>query len=768
MSDYLFDFLEGVETSLADLARKMENLVYEYPSEAIMNARLFTEELAKQIIRNEEDLSYLLHRRQVERIDGLDKSGVLRKDVAKAFDTVRSIGNKSVHQIQNGNIEDALRVHRNMFKLSIWFMEVYGDYNFTAPDYRPPSIRKKEEETITKDDINNMIRETLTTHLKKNVNGVSPGTEGVSEQEDNKEKIAVDDGYEPTIFGGSALIYELSKLRESSQEAVENANAFSEFKEYMHVSRPIQEDLVESLEEAAGKSGSQLVLLCGSVGDGKSHMLAYLNKHRPDLMQQFSIHNDATESFDPSKDSMDTLNEVLQSFSDNQLEKSEEKLILAINLGVLHNFLETDYASDSYTKLGDYITESNVFDRTLITNQDDSESFQLISFSDYHAYELTEFGPESSYFTGLLKRITNPVEDNPFYRAYKYDLENSYKGTVLTNYLLLQKEEVRERVVDTLIATVIQQKVIISTRAMLNFIHDILVPTKYMEEQFPSFIEEVEGLLPNLLFGHSERSSILSKLSYMDPIHTRNEKLDGIIIELNNSMNIEKVFSKHINLDGLESFTEGLKELGSFYELTQSTRHLMNTSMIRLAFFLSEELGEVFANHVYDKFGKHLFQYNQGLPRGLRQLYAEVKEAVFKWRGSPKKGHLYTSDSVQSIKTAIELSMTPDVTGLVQRDEAVHYRFKDSLLVTYKDTSTNNIASLEIDYPLYERILKVLDGYKPDKKDKEDAIQFVEFIERLMHLNQNQENVLIYETSHQMLFNLEYDPIFDEYIFKRD
>ena len=47
------------------------------------------------------------------------------------------------------------------------------------------------------------------------------------------------------------------------------------------------------------------------------------------------------------KSSLDTLAEVLKPYSDSEIDGSRFKLILAINLGVLHNFIESDYAKST-------------------------------------------------------------------------------------------------------------------------------------------------------------------------------------------------------------------------------------------------------------------------------------------------------------------------------------------------------------------------------------------------------------------------------------
>ena len=83
-------------------------------------------------------------------------------------------------------------------------------------------------------------------------------------------------------------------------------------------------------------------MLSGSVGDGKSHLLSYMKYKHPDLMENFSIHNDATESFDPNLTAIETLNKVLEPFSDENINESNEKLILAINLGILSNLMDDE------------------------------------------------------------------------------------------------------------------------------------------------------------------------------------------------------------------------------------------------------------------------------------------------------------------------------------------------------------------------------------------------------------------------------------------
>src|SRR5699024_5714807 len=131
------------------------------------------------------------------------------------------------------------------------------------------------------------------------------------------------------------FIKSLNVLRTSSQESVVHSNSFGSFREYMHVERPIQIKFEQVLKEVQQKEESQLILLCGSVGDGKSHLLAYMKEQRPELTKNVMDHNDSTESFNPEENSLDTLEYILKKFDDDQGKADGQHTVIAINLGVL-------------------------------------------------------------------------------------------------------------------------------------------------------------------------------------------------------------------------------------------------------------------------------------------------------------------------------------------------------------------------------------------------------------------------------------------------
>ena len=84
-------------------------------------------------------------------------------------------------------------------------------------------------------------------------------------------------------LNGSFLLNELSKLKDSSHEAVEGYESLSEFKQYLHVKREIQEELFNKLNEVKDKSTSQLIMLCVTTRRALWCMAHHLRRSAPSM-----------------------------------------------------------------------------------------------------------------------------------------------------------------------------------------------------------------------------------------------------------------------------------------------------------------------------------------------------------------------------------------------------------------------------------------------------------------------------------------------------
>ncbi|WP_102027748.1 DNA phosphorothioation-dependent restriction protein DptF [Salirhabdus sp. Marseille-P4669] len=760
--EYAFAFVQDVNDEWAKIARDFEKLLFTDMEAALMKARKLTEYLIKEVFQKE-DMDYPEFEKHAVRVMLLKESGVINEELFKAFDRIRRMGNTAVHDKKTIPFSDGLKVHFNLYTLFKWYAESYISYDFVVPEYQDPKPENMEAQVDKR--IKEILKQYLPNYLEQ-INITAASNDESSSQEENVYD-ATQDSDMPKLHG-SRLLYQLNKLRESSQDAVEGYKGLSAFKKYLHVKRPIEEKLENHVHNSVNESGSKLIFLCGSVGDGKSHLLAHLSSTMPDIMDQFKIHNDATESFDPKKNSLDTLAEVLSAFSDENIDSSNEKRILAINLGVLHNFIESPYADEQYRKLKEYVMNANVFDVNAITTPDDSQHFALVNFGDYKSFELTPEGPKSDYLSELFQRITEQTEENPFYKAYLKDKEELKVNPLLVNYEMFSSKSVQEQIIQLIIKMVIQDKVIVSSRALLNFIYDILVPTSLDEIRTSDFVDMLESLLPNLLFEGKEKSHFLRMIANHDPIHTRVKEIDEKLISLHNTGSYYIFFRDVIYDQAAQNWINLLEPIEEVGLLDKDTKRELSELFIRSTFLYESHLQQAFRDNVYENYVKYLFAYNTDKKPMLQDLYYEIERAIYLWKGSPKANYLYIDKEGNGIRIAepLQLRKAP-LTIKTESDEIVE-RFTTTLFLGFSCVPITEIHKVEIDLPLYQLVVRVLNGYRLNKKDRENSIQFIDFIDKLLPYGGQQNEVLIKDLEHKLSFHLRYDPDFEAYSFSKE
>jgi DNA phosphorothioation-dependent restriction protein DptF len=771
---YLFSFLEPLVPVAALNAKKMEEYIFTDASTALIKARLFAEEILKEVFKKEE-IDTIHYPTLYDKISFLSREGIIRREIQKSFDSIRLAGNKAAHNGEKSDFTEALKIYRVVYDLAVWFCEVYSNEFITIPAYENPKPHVKSSIELDKNLINDLISEKITSQIKElfepellrqvlSLKKEYEINESGSSTEENESVIENKIILQDLKENQSYLYRELKKLQDSAQEAVENANSFSQFKEYMHVERKIQKDLEEILEKSHSETNGKLILLCGSVGDGKSHLLAYLKKHKSHLLKDFRIYNDATESFSPNKNALETLREALIGFSDEHINNNKEKVILAINLGVLHNFITADHGEITFNKLKDFIEESGLFSQN-ITSYKINTHFGLISFADYQSFEITEQGPVSSFYSSIMKKIFNKDDQNPFYMAYKLDRKREYNSITHQNYLFLMDEQVQSTIIQLIIQAIVKYKLVISARAFMNFLADIIIPEDFNEEQLDlSNFERLERTVPNLLFTRKDRSQILKNMSELDPIHCRSSQIDQLIISLNTLNDWNEILDRYILV---ETGKKWLSPFVSSDSLTDFSFDDFSKSLIRLSFLTNEEFSKNVTSESYVRFMNYLYSFHKGHIQTIKDFYEEIKNAIFLWKGSPKKGYIYINKPTEKFRIAQLLNLKPSIEHIKFQTENVLYNFKLAITLAYHGGNTDNTVFLDIDYPLYSLLLKVQNGYCPSKKDEEDAIKFVEFLEKIMEFGNKKEEVIVHIPHENKLYKLKKDD-FGSFVFERE
>ena len=774
MDQRIIDYFKDRYEKLFILASENKIFLFSNPSDSIMKGRIFSECLAKEIFM-QENIECLSRYTQVERINKLSYDGVIDKRIADAFHAIRKEGNKVAHDDVGESLELALIIDKNLHTISGWFIENYIDFKFTTPQYRnplPTSGENMEGESKIMANLIDKVKDLLS------INSKDSQDKNEEKTKDEVENV-IDEKSEELKSSKQCLIEELSKLKESAKEAVEGLKEFSSFKKYMHVSRKAQDKLEELIFKSNEIDGSQLILVCGSVGDGKSHIISYFKNEYPDIISNFTLHNDATESLEPDKTSMDTLNEVLNDFSDEMLDQSNKKFILAINLGTLNNFIDSEYGS-RFSKLKKYVEDKKILETTIEEDAFDSESpFHYINFSDYHLYTIKDGKISSDYIKTLLNKVTDPSEINIFYKSYKENCSrcmNCNCCPIKANYELLGKENVKESIVQLLVQCIIKEKILISTRALLNFIYEIIISRSYIDVNSPTFKnkinklnnkEYIKSLTPNIIFNHKELSIIFEALNTLDPLNNRNEKLDDFIMEFNNSKDILGYFKKYVD------YPSKYLNIVENKVINNTTDKNMKKEMLML-FIRSYALcgkGDIFHlnDEVYDSYIKGIYYWNKGDKSGLKKIYSEVKDGIEKWNGDAEKNHIniFLGKNQVKYKISEELQLKVDVSNLPHNDESELFKFITNMKLKYKNDNTQKGYEIEVDFSLYELLIKVSNGYRPNKKDKNHFIKFIEFINKLEEAGSQDKKLIFTEKNREnnKTYKLEYDDEFEEYRF---
>ena len=544
------------------------------------------------------------------------------------------------------------------------------------------------------------------------------------------------------------LVDELNRLRKSSRDSIDGIGDFGDFKKYMHISRNVEEELIEILHKIEVSGRKSLVLLCGSAGDGKSHLLSYL-KNDLKLLDNYVVYNDATESSAPSKTAIETLSEALQGFSDKNLDQPGKNFILAINLGVLSNFVESTYG-EAFKQLREYVINSNI-----LTNQLDEKgyeknsAFQHVSFSDYHMYNLTMHGINPEYVERILEKIFHMGLENPFYDAYNKCKECplSKKCPVKHNYEFFTNEKNRKYVANTLVEVIIKDKEILTTREILNYIYDIVVAQNFKNKKIAqsltnevSFLKEyISDITPSLMYEYTDKSVLLNQLQKYDPLLVRSEQADENAISYYVSSDVSE---EVISAIGKETYSKVLCQASAIEKINSDK--VLKAQLFNILERLKKIKCDIIQDKAYMSFLNALYYFNTGTTKKYGEIYEVVEDAIIQWCGNEEQDNICFDDSHEGIALYEHIEFEPylDISGNVKKNDELQ-RFVTFITVKYENKKTGEIISLDIDYSLYELIYKLAAGYIQTAEDRNNHADFISFIQKMLRTGSADKEIFL-------------------------
>ena len=440
------------------------------------------------------------------------------------------------------------------------------------------------------------------------------------------------------------FISQLSKLRKSSAESVDNITKFDDFKKYLHVERQIERDLKVLLRQINKYQDKCLVLLCGSAGDGKSHLISYLkNADSEHLLNGYEPYNDATESAKPTMTSIDTLAVKLSPFNDENLHVNDgKKMIVAINLGTLNNFIDSE-KSNEFSELKKFVRESGIvsgFSNDNIDTVYKNSIFQYVSFADTQIFSLGETGLETTFLEQLIAKVFDEANQNPFYQAHLHCQTCAMyrRCPVCHNFIFLSEPLHQKALIKRIIEVVVIDKEIISTRDVLNLIYDLVAPSDFDDKLINlstndvTFLETyVKWTTPMLLNEYEDVSSVIDLLKTHDILLERSTSLDNDATHFHILENIKDEFSNATE-ETPYSILSQLKNVSVLGGIKPKLKKVIYRFIVRLRSFTGVQLDSKRQKRL-NEFIKYLYLQNSGKEKKLGKFYEATKKAVRSWNG---------------------------------------------------------------------------------------------------------------------------------------
>ena len=172
-----FEFLKRYWPALSQIGAAAESYVYSDPNACLYKLGMFGERLILEIFAFEHISEPSIDNTHSNRIRLLKREGLIPKKIDDILYALRKTRNDAVHGGAD-SVEDAKTLLQMTYNLSIWFMEVYGDWGYIATDFvMPENVTHPDYESIIKE------QEAKIAALTQQVNAVSTAASAKTSKE---------------------------------------------------------------------------------------------------------------------------------------------------------------------------------------------------------------------------------------------------------------------------------------------------------------------------------------------------------------------------------------------------------------------------------------------------------------------------------------------------------------------------------------------------------------------------------------------------------
>ncbi|UVW30710.1 DNA phosphorothioation-dependent restriction protein DptF [Massilia sp. H6] len=517
----------------------------------------------------------------------------------------------------------------------------------------------------------------------------------------------------------------LSVLSKSSPFSVKTLSTkapdgFDALKEWLYIEQDIERDLRAQLAHA--KPGDVL-FLCGSSGDGKSEILTRVHHAYRDRV---TFHLDATHSFQPNQSAIQALDQVFR-----RAVMDQKILVVGINIGMIGN-----YAQEGSPELAEVRDAMRAF----LQNAEPPAPYYFFNFENYPKFKMDNGIPVAPFAKDIMRRLTNTSDANPFYAAFKHGELRHSEPRLYANFRLLMLGGVQDAIIANIAKARLAKDQFVTARGLLDLLHHLLTGPGY--------------LFDNLFSGGD--NELAARVADFDPALLRTRKLDQLVLRY--------------ELGLVEPERDAFLEEFTAWNIRLNSEQQPNAaSLIRLFSTLQgEHVGNDYHRQFADEFADQVmidyaavwkmhaqFDGSSEARTALRRFYTSTLTAgIFRYanRNAAELG----KDEIllgeyHGVKIASLADLRPDYTAL------------QSLAPTTSIASFNvalrvgdePLKPMPFNINLFGLLLRLNQGYRPNKYDKNSIVLLDELVEQIKALVKRGNRLKLYRQ--QQRISLRYE-----------
>jgi DNA phosphorothioation-dependent restriction protein DptF len=517
----------------------------------------------------------------------------------------------------------------------------------------------------------------------------------------------------------------LSVLSKSSPFSVKTMSTrapdgYDTLKNWLYLQQDIEKDLRARLAQAAP---GDMLFLCGSSGDGKSEILT---RAYDDYKGKVTFHLDATHSFQPNQSAIEALDHVFQTAIAQQ-----QILVVGINIGMIGNYVQEGHSS---------LQQVRDAMHAFLESSASAAPYYFFNFEDYPKFRMENGAVVAPFAKNLMRRLTEPSAANPFYQAFTQGDVRHSEPRLYANYRLLMLEGVQDAIVANIAKARLAKDQFVTARGLLDLLHHVLTGPGY--------------LFDNLFSGGD--NELAARIAAFDPALLRTRELDQLVLR----------YELGLPEPEREAY---LAELATLHIRFDTAQQRSAASLVRLLYVLQREpVGNNYHHRFADEFTDQVMvdyaavwnmhaQFDGGTDAKtvMKKFYTSVLTAgIFRYanRNAPElgKGEILLGE-FEGVKIAGFVDLKPDFARLQTLAATPSIAFFNVAL----KVGDLALDPMPFNINLFGLLLRLNQGYRPNKYDKNSIVLLDELVEQIKALVKRGNNLKLYRQDQRISLRYE-------------